>query len=631
MISVVLSTYNHMMYLPMCVDSILNQEYKDFEFIVINDGSTDDTASYLSTLKDDRIKLITHDQNQGIVISYNEGIKTAKGQYLTWVSSDNYYHSDFLIRLIEPLEKNSSKIFVYSAFKWMDESGMLFKTNKEIYMGPHALLLDNPGIASFLYRRSIHDEIGYFNSNIGVASDLDFWVRMVEKYGLDSIIYIPKILCYFTSGRHADSLKRYHTTHDSIQEVVNKARGRRSFEKRILFITPNFVPDWWAGVEVYSFNLAKELMVQGWDVSVLYPKIGPPGIIESEYEGIKKYCLVHDSDMRDMKISIENRSVEDQFIHFLDQHQFDIFHFHHILGFPHSLIRILKRMQYPVCLTLHDAWPLCHKMFLQDEKGNLCSGPSTIDQCVACLIGDKEQTIDQVAYSYYIIALRQANLRNLWGQIDSVVCPSNHLYQTLANCGFGDRVEVSGLGMRERKYQKPDFTFGYFGVIHPVKRVGMLIEAFCSIKRDDIKLSIWGKITEGYVTEFDKILCVAQKEGCKVLYHGSYIHRAYIHRDGFDIDCFINPSGTENFPLTAREALQGKIPVIAADIPAMRELQSKLEKHGIRLFRDQNHLRELMVETVANCRPLCGFKTIRQDAQEWIDRYKKLFSEEGKT
>src|SRR3989338_10709157 len=88
-ISVIMSVYNGMPYLPEAVKSILNQTYKNFEFIIIDDASTDQSTKYLRFLKDKRIKLIKNSKNLGLAASLNKALKFAKGEYIARMDADD--------------------------------------------------------------------------------------------------------------------------------------------------------------------------------------------------------------------------------------------------------------------------------------------------------------------------------------------------------------------------------------------------------------------------------------------------------------------------------------------------------------------------------------------------------------
>ena len=98
MISVVVPIYNSGKYLKRCLDSIVNQSYKDIEIILVDDCSSDDSRKicfeYLK--KDFRIKLITNEINKGVAYCRNIGIKMATGKYISFVDSDDYVEIDYL-------------------------------------------------------------------------------------------------------------------------------------------------------------------------------------------------------------------------------------------------------------------------------------------------------------------------------------------------------------------------------------------------------------------------------------------------------------------------------------------------------------------------------------------------------
>ena len=96
-ISIIVPVYNVESYLPMCIDSILSQKFKDFELILIDDGSTDESGKICDKYikKDPRIKVI-HQRNQGLSAARNSGIEIAKGDFITFIDSDDKVTNNFL-------------------------------------------------------------------------------------------------------------------------------------------------------------------------------------------------------------------------------------------------------------------------------------------------------------------------------------------------------------------------------------------------------------------------------------------------------------------------------------------------------------------------------------------------------
>ncbi len=117
LISVVMPTYNDAKYLAPAIEDILNQTYANFELIIVNDGSTDNTSEVLETYsqKDDRIKIYNKD-NGGTGSALNFGFSKASGEFGTWVSSDDNKEVDFLKTLVTFLKTNRDVEYVCSAY-----------------------------------------------------------------------------------------------------------------------------------------------------------------------------------------------------------------------------------------------------------------------------------------------------------------------------------------------------------------------------------------------------------------------------------------------------------------------------------------------------------------------------------
>ena len=109
MITVIINVYNGEKYIKKCIDSIINQTYKDLEILIINDGSTDNTLNICNSYNDSRIRIIS-EKNKGLSLSRNTGIDNAKGEYLYFVDSDDYIEKDTIEYLYDLCIKYNSKI-----------------------------------------------------------------------------------------------------------------------------------------------------------------------------------------------------------------------------------------------------------------------------------------------------------------------------------------------------------------------------------------------------------------------------------------------------------------------------------------------------------------------------------------
>lgn len=120
-ISVIVPIYNSEKYLNKCIDSILNQSYKNFELILIDDGSKDNSLSICNKYAalDSRVK-VHHKENEGIAKTRNYGLQVACGEYITFVDSDDYVDNNFLKLLFEAIEENHCELSICSFARFMD-------------------------------------------------------------------------------------------------------------------------------------------------------------------------------------------------------------------------------------------------------------------------------------------------------------------------------------------------------------------------------------------------------------------------------------------------------------------------------------------------------------------------------
>lgn len=173
----VLPVYNGAESIEKAIKSVINQSYKDWELIVVNDCSTDGTLDIISrwAKKDSRIKIVNNEINKKLPKSLNVGFNVASGDYLTWTSDDNAFHDNALQVMVDYLDQNEEVDLVYTDFsvKYMDGS----LRNVENKPGPDALRFFNPIGACFLYKRQLAEKIGEYDPSMFLAEDYEFWIR----------------------------------------------------------------------------------------------------------------------------------------------------------------------------------------------------------------------------------------------------------------------------------------------------------------------------------------------------------------------------------------------------------------------------------------------------------------------
>lgn len=188
MISIIIPTYNRGYIIKDSIKSILNQTYTDFELIIVDDGSTDNTTDVVKSIKDKRIKYIKYENNKGACYARNVGIKAAKGDYITFHDSDDYCFEDRIKLQYENIIKNNSdfdfcdfdsycnnKLVFHSMNKKITK---LIKTKGYYYAACYQNYIGTPTI---LVRKEVLKN-NLFDENLPRFQDYDLVLRILYKY-----------------------------------------------------------------------------------------------------------------------------------------------------------------------------------------------------------------------------------------------------------------------------------------------------------------------------------------------------------------------------------------------------------------------------------------------------------------
>lgn len=192
LISIVLPIYNGEKYMRESIDSIIMQSYQNWELIIVNDCSIDNTAEIANEYvkKDKRIKYYKNEKNMRLPKTLNKGFSLSKGDYLTWTSDDNLFKQGAFEKMVAAL-KNNNADFVYASYETIDENGNYIdyvQTNK---MGKYEIIGHNVVGACFMYTRKVYDVIGDYEDKFLLVEDYDYWLRIFSKF---NITYIKEIL-----------------------------------------------------------------------------------------------------------------------------------------------------------------------------------------------------------------------------------------------------------------------------------------------------------------------------------------------------------------------------------------------------------------------------------------------------
>lgn len=244
----------HDRFLRLALQSVLHQSYRKFRLVIVLDGSPTHTKRLVRRLVhgDRRVRIVSMPKNRGIAAALNRGFQRlyrhSHIRYLTWVSSDNIYHRNFLYDLRKTMRRQSTHVgLVYSGFGFIDNQGKnLFDTQGEQnHMGwmnqPKEALLDFCFIgASYLYKRRHAEKVGSYGCE--PVEDYDFWLRLTEHC---DIHYLPKSLVdyrvnseFSLSRQLHSSVHRHRLWRYSFERTKYDARQRRGIPPDVTVIVP---------------------------------------------------------------------------------------------------------------------------------------------------------------------------------------------------------------------------------------------------------------------------------------------------------------------------------------------------------------------------------------------------------
>lgn len=197
-VTVLMPVYNGEKYLREAIDSILNQTFTDFEFLIIDDGSTDSSIKIISSYPDSRIKLIKNDNNQGLVYSLNKGLYLAQGEYIARMDCDDISLPKRLEKQLQFLNTNSN---VGTIGTWVQvinaqkEPQTIWQYPSEDFAIKWSLCFNSPfAHPSVMFKKNLILSINGYDQNMTNAEDYDLWWRLSK---ITSFANLPEILLLY--------------------------------------------------------------------------------------------------------------------------------------------------------------------------------------------------------------------------------------------------------------------------------------------------------------------------------------------------------------------------------------------------------------------------------------------------
>jgi len=201
MISVIVPIYKVEKYLPKCIDSLLNQTYRDLEIILVDDGSPDGCGEICDVYaaRDNRIKVI-HQANAGVSAARNAGLRVAGGEYIGFVDADDFCDIDMYAVMLEQMQDGNYDIVV-CGYDYVDEQGIVtrpYRVSGVEFVSERELLskyFDMPpsirlGVANKIFRRSLLQDLG-FTVGLKGAEDGEFLGKYIQRVHRGVIVHRP--------------------------------------------------------------------------------------------------------------------------------------------------------------------------------------------------------------------------------------------------------------------------------------------------------------------------------------------------------------------------------------------------------------------------------------------------------
>lgn len=197
-VSVILASYNHEEFVGKAIESVISQSFKDWELIIIDDCSKDGSVDVIKQYKDSRIQFFEAKVNKGPILTFNELMEKAQGDYIAILGSDDIWYQNKLQVQIEYMEKNNEIAVCFSHVEFIDENGIVYSHDKDCDMQINVFNQRNRNQGECFYyfflngnffchpssviRRSVVDEIGGFDLRFRQLHDYYYWIKILQKY-----------------------------------------------------------------------------------------------------------------------------------------------------------------------------------------------------------------------------------------------------------------------------------------------------------------------------------------------------------------------------------------------------------------------------------------------------------------
>lgn len=238
-ISIIIPLYNKDFAIFNTLQSVLLQTYSNFEVIIVNDGSTDNSLLEIKKISDSRISVYNQD-NKGVSSARNLGIEKASGNFISFLDADDYWHPNHLDELVK-LIKLKKHLFAFTSFLEVERKNNIYKGNyslksEELYAEVDFFEASYKktilSISNSIFRKEIFKEIGNFNCNFDNAEDTEFFIRVGFKYKIGLVNKYTVIYRYFENSlsNSSFSMKRRCNFSQFIEDETENPKAKKMID-----------------------------------------------------------------------------------------------------------------------------------------------------------------------------------------------------------------------------------------------------------------------------------------------------------------------------------------------------------------------------------------------------------------
>ncbi len=363
LVSVIIPCYNQAHYLPEAVGSVANQTFTDWECIIVNDGSPDNTSEtarqLIANYSDKQIRLVEK-RNGGLSDARNVGIKNSKGKYILPLDADDLIHPEMLQKMVNLLNEHSEIAIAYTDVKHFDSANRIICAGEYDFK---RLCLQNHLNYCSLYRREAWESAGGYNPNmVWGYEDWDFWISCGEKgyYGKripdPLFMYRVKETSMYTKAleHHSELMARIILNHPNLydpqliseaKKILNQCQKNVTQPHPLVSVIvptynrPDTLKRTLESIAAQTYKHIEAIVVNdaGEDVS---------GVIDTFHDRLSIKYLVHDKNKG--LAAVRNTAINHasgQYIAYLDDD--DIFHPHHV----ETAVKVLTTTNYKAVYT----------------------------------------------------------------------------------------------------------------------------------------------------------------------------------------------------------------------------------------------------------------------------------------